>query len=450
MPLNPVLVAPNYGDSPCEGLGISFNTDGYTNGQNWPAIYYNGQLFMLVATDPPYTNIFNAFPAEWFSSPDGGTTWNGPIDSAHAPGFNNGIPVFDGQHTVYVLYSMATGDINYTITPNKVRITTFNLATGLWGSNVGDTAGNYNNCSNAWLRSDGSIIAIFNAGKTASYIDPTFGAQTMNCAIWTAGVWGPEFSVITAFPGQGTAGSPAPSGVLDSANRLHLFIEYIDLTTQNEFGIYQQVTPVGALGPSYDFPSNLFSNGGGPIPCIFENEIILPGPAVIGSGFYMSFFTGAPLANPVFTPSGVAADTQQSGFPAQASTDGTTCYISYPQYDPITGFYWFRQAASTDLVNWTAQSLFEEPSPQNQTLTNCYTWPKVLPGATGYSFSDILVLNDEVASPSYIWFAATPFVPPAGPSPIKITFRGVKRRPCDPVDPEVSEVSGAPSVKRAM
>lgn len=377
LPAVEIAPDPVNGDQPCDGVGANIFPNQIT-----PPVFFGGNIYILLA--PRNTN----FPCEFYRSSDDGQTWSGPLDAAHAPGFNNGVPVFDGAHTVLVVYSTEVTVLA------PVRITKFDLTTETWGANAGDTAGNYDTALAAFLRSDGSIVAVLASAS-----------NLRSAAIWSAGTWTSEFDISTNFPAGWQA--DATSAVLDSGDRLHVFMRVYTLGTGSM--LYQQVAAGGVLGPFFDFGSG--SSGEWfaaecTMPCIFQNQIVLP--AMDPVTFRMSFFTGAPLANPVFVFSAVFAD-PDAAFQAQgglysATTDGTTCYISYSD---SFSYALIRCCQSTDLVTWFGST------PALDVIGNHQLFPMALPNLVA---GEVPVTFSE---PDPVSFAgARFFVPWGGAAPL--------------------------------
>lgn len=380
----PVELAPDpaNGNAPCGG-----NTSPewpYTQ----PPISYGGNLYIMLAT----ANIFG-FAGVWKST-DGGRTWAGPLDSAHAPAFNSSVPVFDGAHTWNVIYCTATVPLG---PDGPATVRTFDLATELWGVDNGSTAGSYTNISGGWLRSDGSIISLLCRQSSGSS-----RLQTYFAGIWKSGVWTVELSLMANFPGPSNLRT-GPAGVLDSSDVLYAFLGYEQ--TPAGFMICQVVTALGTLGPFFNFPAGIQSISGATTiarPCIFQSKIVVPcyDPVVFRASFYTS-----PLSVPNFTYSGIFADPDASfqsvGFELNCTTDGSKIYLAY--MDSTENI--IRLCTSPDLSTWTAETAFPGPVSGGLGEIPIY-WP------------DLLLLTFQGSDPissDQVLFATSRTLPPAPP-----------------------------------
>lgn len=407
-------------------------------------------VFLFNADNSPTT--FDAW-----SSPDG-VTWSLVQTGPQSPGWvigssgfdtDGGMAIWDGANTVTLAYqafdpSLFFGD-NFLID--------FDLNAGTWGAPY---AGQ--NIRNTFGFGPFGIFRLSSGNLTVLYFDEALDdtpakIQTWNGVSWTALVdvcGGAEG--LPGFDPTEVAFSFA-SAVLDASDVLHIIYTATSDTLAGWIGnrfFYQEAIAGNTLQNFQEFPGQV-----GPNPDLFP-LVIGPGPniiimggklywgilrndyTVIPTSNFPSVYVGFPLTNPSWTELGnlFPGVPAASGAPvfgvagSQTSLGSGAPGFAFAVQSP-DGFASFTDVTITDAG-------LPEIGPQNPLFLFSATTSYIVSGG---------VVNEGGAQPVAITsFGSAPPPPPT----IKITFRGVKRVRCSPIDKAVEMPAELPGVKRAM
>lgn len=413
---------------------------------------FNGALYLAV-TDHTYS----AFTAI-YKSTNGGASWS-PLDTAGQPATSQ-IVQFDGNHTLVAAFSSAGNFLE-----GPIHLQNFDLSTETWGAPYGTSGSPTGYITDlVGFRPDGSIVVLyqhsFGGNPSANFF-----------AAFASGAWSAPLQIDVNYAGPIlAAASNLMTAAIDSAGNVHAFMALSASGSNLPWNVfYQEVTALNALGSFHTFPDsnngNLISLG---VPAMLGGKVFLP--AFVSDAGAVGYFWGigtswGSVVGPI--DPGLAGDAtlvvDTSSTPGFALVVGGTLTFIYTAQGSNTAWIQARMRLlqTTSLADpstgWTGQTIADAETFPSSLLPIAPPASQRILGLGPYLPGVGNVFNMfEPQSASFdqaAFFLSIPSGPAPIPPPIKITFRGVKRVRCAPIEEDEifdERSPQLPRVKRAM
>ena len=387
-----------------------------------------------------------------WSSPDG-VTWNLVATGPQSPGWgigssgfetDGGVANWDGADTVTLAYQAYDPAVFF----GDNFLIDFDLNAGTWGAPYAEQT-----IRNTLGFGPYGIFRLSNGDITVLYFDEAVDDTPAKIQTWNGSSWSALVDVCAgaeALPGFDPTQVAFffAAAVLDSSDVVHVIYAANSDTLAGWIGnrfFYQEVAPGNTLQNFQEFPGQTGPNPDlAPLSIGTAPNLVIQGGKlywgiVRNSGLttYASMYVGFPLINPSWSELGDLFPGVALGFPAPSfGFDGTSQYlgIGAPEFS-------YAVLSSDGFATFTNSTITDAGEPNIGPYN-----PFFLFTTSQYIVSGG-VANEGLPNPVQITsFGAAPPPPPV----IKITFRGVKRVRCSPIEDVVEMPPELPGVERAM